>query len=185
MVSWIFKLSDLPYGGPNGIDDGPPHALRSIAAPFVDAGVPVLSDEGAESDGCVYPTAVYPDLVYPDDVDWRSIPPALLYRIMALPNALASSKRAIDFIGEHITQLPENAALFEAQEYQFSKLGLMALDLADAIRVGYSIPAAEEMSRSGPRAQFERRTVDEDERRRNAAASIEALVEGATASGPS
>lgn len=146
---------------------------------FVIGCTEVLADEGTESDHWVYPTAIYPDIVYPDDVDWRSISPSLTYRLLAMPNALASARRAIDFVGEHVTQLPDNHALFEAQNYHFSKLGLMALDLVDSMRLGFEIPSIDPVTYSSPRSLFERHTVDEDRRRRNAMASIENLIEGA------
>lgn len=146
---------------------------------FVIGCTEVLADEGAESEGCVYPTAIYPDIVYPDDVDWRSISPSLMYRLLALPNALASAKRAIDFVGEHISQLPDNAAAFDAQNYHFSKLGLMALDLTKSMRIGFTIPDIDPVTYSDPRPLFERHTVDEDRRRRNAVTSIENLIDGA------
>jgi len=143
----------------------------------------VLADEGAESEGIVYPTAVYPTLSYPDDVDWRSIPPALMYRILALPNALDAANRDIDFVGEHVAGPPNHDDLFDAQNYHFSKLGIAALDLADAIRVGYAIPALDSITYQSPRPLFERHTVDEDRRRRNAMSSIEALVGTARSTG--
>ena len=118
-------------------------AIRVVCSldSFIDACLPYVYDKGAyRSDGAIDPTESAPILLLPDNVDWRSINPDLMYRVLMLPNKIALADRAISFVAEVIAGPPDCDELFEERALQYSKIGLEALDVCGAMRKAYGMP---------------------------------------------
>lgn len=118
--------------------------------------------DGAEYDakGCLSTTAEYPTLQFPDDVDWRSIIPNLMYRLLALPNDLGSAHKSIHYMGNEVSSLPDYEEFFEERKYQFGKLGLATLALCDEIRDTFKIPPHVYGIGWHPKPWFEKATAE-------------------------
>lgn len=149
--------------------------VSAILDPFVMAAVSVSGDKGQyDANGELGPEATEPVLTLPDDVDWKSIDPHLMDRILTLPNEIASARSTIDFMGE-VTGPPDYDEWFSERRYQWAKLGLMALDLATDLRRRYRLKPRD-YSRYDPRKYFEREFRAESERRREAAEAAQRLL---------
>jgi hypothetical protein len=72
---------------------------------------------------------------YPDDIDWRSIKPNLMYRILSFPNEIDAASRAI-FKEWEFGDVWD--AFYERQS-QYAGLGLTAASITDKLRQEYSI----------------------------------------------
>lgn len=137
----------------------------------------VVADEGDYLDGELMPTVAHPILEFPDDVDWKSIPPPMMYRVLALPNAVDAAGRTIDYM-THIAMPPDFEEYFAEVRYQFSRLGIVALDLVDEMRREYDIPAAESVSGWDPWRTFEIHTVERDRMQRQGAVASARILAG-------
>lgn len=118
-------------------------AVRVICMldPFVSACCDVAGDSGMpDSEGNMEPQVSLPTLALPEDVDWKTIPTELMYRILSLPNDIDIARQTIDFVGSEIASPPDYDEAFEERAIQFGKLGLTALALCDEMRAAYSIP---------------------------------------------
>ncbi|MER8883002.1 hypothetical protein [Mesorhizobium sp. M0816] len=137
----------------------------------------VVADSGeSDAEGYRHTTAKYPDLQFPDDVDWRSIAPKLMYRILALPNDLDSAHKSIQYMADVVATPPDYEEIFEERNYQFGKLGLAALALADEIRETFEIPLHNYGPGWHPKPWFERATVEIDRMRKEGAESAANLI---------
>jgi hypothetical protein len=137
----------------------------------------VVADDGDYIDGELTPTVAHPTLEFPDDVDWKSIPPPLMYRILALPNSVDAAGRSIDYM-THIAMAPDFEEHFAEVRYQFSKLGIAGLDLVCEMRDEYGIPDLESVSGWDPRRTFEIHTVERDRMQRQGAAASAKILAG-------
>lgn len=106
---------------------------------IADCGAYVLDDGTPDQDGILSPTTDEPKFALPTDVDWRSIDPTMMYRAMSLPNEIRFAVEAISWYIE-IAGPPDYEEIFEARKQHFSKVGLLALSLADDLRQKFSIP---------------------------------------------
>ncbi len=79
-----------------------------------------------------------PGPTYPDDIVWRSLPPDLMYRALALPNAALNKDRYIANAAEH-SGPPDYDELFEARHRAYAQLGLEAVELAEELRKAHGI----------------------------------------------
>ncbi|KHS45834.1 hypothetical protein [Novosphingobium subterraneum] len=77
--------------------------------------------------------------VFPDDIDWTSISPDLMYRILALPNMALGTERFILAVSEHSFP-PGYDELFQARWEGYADLGLEALSIVDALRRKFNLP---------------------------------------------
>jgi len=113
---------------------------------YVEKCVEVVLDDGLsygqrDEQGCLSPqvkTPPPPD--FPIDVDWKSIPPSLMYELLALPNEAESANGAIRFSWD-IAGPPDFDEYFEERALRYSDLGLKAADIASRLRKRYDIPA--------------------------------------------
>ena len=78
---------------------------------------------------------------FPDDIDWRSIPFKLMYRILALPNSSRETDRYIAASAEQSFP-PDFGEVFSARQEGYAHLGLEAVDLVSGLRKEFGPPKA-------------------------------------------
>jgi hypothetical protein len=155
-------------------------AVRVVCVldPFVLGCCDVVADEGTYDEHQMRQTTVRtPTLEFPEDVDWRSVKPDLMYRILTLPNEVDNAGRAISAAYDLGDGPPDFDDTFEERSYQYAKLGLAAMDLAREIRTAYGL-AHPDYSKWDPRKSLERAFAAEDDRRRMAAEAAERIIAG-------
>lgn len=108
---------------------------------YVDGCIAIVFDEGdVLEDDWTISYSRYPELTeYPTDVDWKVLESKLMYRILNLPNIIRDARRYLSEVGQHAT--PPYDDMAEPRQYEFAKLGLLTLELAEAIRDKYNLPA--------------------------------------------
>ena len=111
----------------------------SIIDEFVDMCVEVAADSGEpDQGGWYYYHAAVPKLEpFPDGLDWEVIDHKLAYDILSLPNKLNDTKRNIRWESQHIGG--PNDELGPILQYEYSTLGLFALDVSNKLRNKYKI----------------------------------------------
>lgn len=77
--------------------------------------------------------------VFADDIDWTSIGPDLMYRVLALPNLAVRTGRFISAASEHAYP-PDYGEFFQARWEGYADLGLEALSIATALRRQFNLP---------------------------------------------
>ena len=97
---------------------------------------------------------------FANDIDWTSLDPTLMYRILALPNRAKETDRIISGRAEH-SYPPYYDEIFDARQEGFTDLGLEALSIADQLRRDFKV--AKRMSALGSR-ESEVRDILETER---------------------
>jgi hypothetical protein len=112
---------------------------------FQDHCVDVVRDDGTDFQGKrnaeVYleaQVALPESPLFPADVDWKSIKPDLMYRILSLHSQVEGARRSIASTAE-FTSPPDFEEFFKERRYQYSKLGLTAAELAWELRKTYTI----------------------------------------------
>jgi len=76
---------------------------------------------------------------FPDDIDWRSIPFKLMYRILALPNTARDTDRYISHSSDNSFP-PDYDEFFSARQEGYAHLGLEALNLVNDLRKEFDFP---------------------------------------------
>lgn len=76
---------------------------------------------------------------FPDDIDWTSIKPELMYRVLALPNLALGTERFVRAASEH-SYPPDYAEFFQARWEGYADLGLEALEIIAALRRAFGLP---------------------------------------------
>ncbi|MFK5895259.1 MAG: hypothetical protein QM504_18755 [Pseudomonadota bacterium] len=74
------------------------------------------------------------------DVNWKSLPPKLMYEILYFPNLIKDAQAFIDSTFEHASFPPDYSEGFEERQNQYSILGLKAAELTTKLRTKYKIP---------------------------------------------
>ncbi|MCG8561920.1 MAG: hypothetical protein MI824_19150 [Hyphomicrobiales bacterium] len=118
-------------------------AIRVVCKldPFVSECCLVVHDQGApDQQGEMYPLVGEPTLSFPEDVDWKSVKPDLMYRILSFPNDIEIGQQYISFVAEEIAFPPDYEEFFRERTIEYGRLGLNALVLANEIRETYGIP---------------------------------------------
>lgn len=80
-----------------------------------------------------------PPPVFADDIDWTSISPDLMYRVLALPNLAVRTERFISDASEH-SYPPDYGEFFRARWEGYADLGLEALSIATVLRRQFNLP---------------------------------------------
>lgn len=75
---------------------------------------------------------------FPSDVDWKSIEPPLMYRLLSLPNEADAANSRIA-AASRFADPPDYDELFEERKNQYSKLGIAANALKTDIRKLFAI----------------------------------------------
>lgn len=144
---------------------------------YVSSCVDVVSDDGTimgrptGRDGCYEPQEALPThIIYPVDIDWKSIDPQLMYKLLNLPVLSYEADRSIKDAGE-ISSPPFYEEFFEERQKRYSELGLYTLQLDVEIRSKYKIPNKKQKDEWNPKKFFEDnlRRIEEIQRSRNKA----------------
>jgi hypothetical protein len=113
---------------------------------YVAGCVEVVGDDGLfcgqrDADGCLRTQVSVPtfDLGFPA-TELKLLPRQLMYGIMNFPNDIANSNAWINGASEHAFP-PDYEEAFEERQYQYAKLGIMALKLASDLRALANLPA--------------------------------------------
>ena len=88
----------------------------------------------------VTPPSFDPQLL---DVEWKSLPPKLMYKILNFPNQIESANKAIGSTYDFVASPPYYEEFFEERRFQYSKLGITAFNLATKLRVFGRLPPYE------------------------------------------
>ncbi|RQO35397.1 hypothetical protein DBR39_18960 [Chryseobacterium sp. KBW03] len=106
--------------------------------------VDVVKDDGLDCgqrmpDGCLKPQVKIPSpLIYPDDVDWKSIDPELMFKLLSFPSEIEEGNRMINFAGE-IAGPPDYEEWFVERKVSYSQFGLMAFKMSEELADRYHI----------------------------------------------
>lgn len=118
----------------------------SLLDGFLEKCADVVGDDGLshnerDSDDLKSPQISTPQLDFESlKVDWKSIPPGLMYEVLSLPNRVTAANQHIDKIIEYNYDPPDFDELFEERQIQFGEIGLLAASLADRLRAMYGVP---------------------------------------------
>lgn len=150
--------------------------VATVLDPFVMGCVNVVNDQGSyDQQGLLEPEHSPPGLDLPQDVDWKSIDPHLMDRILTLPNDIASAEKTISFVGDMQAGPPDYDEWFDERRYQWAGIGLKALDLARDLRDRYRLPQRD-YSLYDPRDTLEDAFRKEDEMRTKGAITAKRIV---------
>lgn len=112
-----------------------------------------------DQDGCSEATVGNPTLSLPVDGDYKALPRRLMFQIMSTPSKLDGIKEGMATAWE-FSGAPNYDEFFEYRREHWSKLGLQALDLIDALCREYKIPSPERPEYYDPRASFLKELVE-------------------------
>lgn len=151
--------------------------VAAVLDPYVMGCVDVTGDRGQMGeDGQMYASVDAPPLKLPDDVDWKSIDPHLMDRALTLPNEIDTANKAVSFTWLHVTTPPDNDEMFEERQYQWGRLGLLAMDLARDLRERYGLTQPD-YSRYDPREWLEKAFRERDDMIKHGAEISKNLIE--------
>jgi hypothetical protein len=122
-------------------------AIRVVCLldPFIYTCCSVAIDDGEPgADGEFRPTTEAPTINLPTGVEWRSLDPELMYRILSLPNEIDTANHSISGAMEHAATAPEYSDYFLRRRQCYARLGLCAISLANDLRGQFNIPARED-----------------------------------------
>lgn len=143
--------------------------VASILDPFVMSCIDVVNDKGAyDARGERTTTTSDPALALPQDVDWKSIDPHHMDLVLTLPNEIMNAEKSIAFLADHIATPPDYEEIYNERQYQWARIGLLALNLAAELRERYGL-SKRDYSRYDPRDVLERAFKKEDEMRNQGA----------------
>lgn len=108
---------------------------------FIDKCVDVACDDGEVGpDGIVLYSTPTPTIKGLSEIsDWKTIDHKLMYEILSLPNKIKSTENYISFACDTWIGPPYDELGPELQ-YEYSKLGILANELATKLRTAYDIP---------------------------------------------
>jgi hypothetical protein len=158
-------------------------AIRVVCAldPFISDCCNVVGDWGDEGqDGYRYARTNTPTISFPDDLNWKSIEPELMARILGLPNELIATERSLDTVMDFAATPPGYEEYFEERVFRYGQIGLATLALADEIRRTFKIPAGK-FRRWDPKETLEREVTKIQKERQNAIAHAEVWQPSETA----
>lgn len=95
-------------------------------------------EEGEELRDTSVPKPTLP--AFAEDIDWKSLDPKLVYRVLNFPIEVAQAERAISFAFNEIAFPPDYEEGFEERQLRYAELGLTAHDIAEALRRKYALP---------------------------------------------
>lgn len=114
---------------------------------YLEQCIAIASDDGEyRSNGTLRPSVEKSGPpVYPKDIDWKSIDHKLMYKALSLPNKVLAADRSIGLAAD-IASPPEYDEVFEERHIQYSRIGLLTLEIIKGFRARYGI---EELERGG------------------------------------
>lgn len=125
--------------------------------------VDVVYDDGtyqgfpAGRDGCYQHKVETPAHVsFPDDINWKSIEPNLMFKLLSLPNMAHDADRTISFCLD-LAGPPDYSEFFEERHKRYAEIGLYALSVEKELREKYKIPQKIYDNDWNPKEFFEKR----------------------------
>ncbi len=107
---------------------------------FIHNSYDVVSDNGLfqgeyDSDGCRSPQVSLPKFEPElENVNWKSLPVDLMYKILDFPNEVESANYKINGVDEYESYPPDYKKVFEERQYQYALLGVKAFEIASTLR---------------------------------------------------
>ncbi len=107
---------------------------------FVYGCVDVVNDDGTsfgqyDKDGYARIQVVPPIFnPYDIDVEWKSLPHTLMYKILNFPNMLEKANQTITSRFDYVASPPYYEEGFEERQFQYSQLGICASELSTKLR---------------------------------------------------
>lgn len=74
------------------------------------------------------------------DVNWKSLPANLMYRVLRLPTQIQDADTFVAETFKHVAFPPDYEELFEARKEKYSELGLQAIEVLDELCVLAGLP---------------------------------------------
>jgi hypothetical protein len=115
-----------------------------------------------DQEGCSESTVADPTLSLPTDGDYKALPRRLMFQIMSMPSKLDGIREGMANAYE-FTGPPNFEEFFEYRREHWSKLGLEALELIDALCREYKIPAPDRPEYYEPKPSFLKEIADVQE----------------------
>jgi hypothetical protein len=130
---------------------------------------PLREDE----EGINESTVPDPTLTLPSDGDYKAFPRHLMYEILSMPNRLDGIKEGLSSAAD-VSGPPDFHEFFEYRREHWSRFGLKALDLIDALCRQYKIPPPDRPDFYTPKEAFQEELaeIETDRRERQARNSV-------------
>jgi hypothetical protein len=116
---------------------------------------PLVQDQ----EGCIESTVADPTLSLPTDGDYKALPRRLMFQIMSMPSKLDGIKEGMASVWE-FSGPPDFDEFFEYRREHWSRLGLEALEVIDALCREYKIPLPDRPEYYAPRESFLKELVE-------------------------
>ena len=99
---------------------------------------------GRDEQGCIRLESLPPEICFENlDVDWHSLPSSLMYRVLNFPSHIEEANGIISSVFEFVAFPPDYDEGVEERQFQYSKLGILAHELASDLRNKYGMPVKE------------------------------------------
>jgi hypothetical protein len=112
-----------------------------------------------DQEGCSESTVADPTLSLPTDGDYKALPRRLMFQIMSMPSKLDGIREGLSSVSD-FTGPPDFQEYFEYRREHWSKLGLEALELIDALCREYKIPSPDRPEYYEPKQSFLKEITD-------------------------
>jgi hypothetical protein len=108
---------------------------------FIQGCVDVVSDDGVpDQDGCLEKQVSTPEIDFESlKADWKVFPNDFIYEILDLPNKIETANHIISSVAEHAGP-PDWEEVFAERQFQYSKLGITAHNIAINLRKKNGLP---------------------------------------------
>lgn len=116
---------------------------------FIEDCVKVSYDDGeTDSEGIYHYRSDLPDIIdYPSDINWKSMDHNLVFEILNINNLILDSQNYLRVAIDHWIDPPYDD-LGGERKYQYSSLGLIAINISEKLRKKYSIPEIEKINKA-------------------------------------
>lgn len=107
---------------------------------FVANCIEVTLDDGLaygsrDKDGCKRPQVEHPTIDLKSlDVEWKSLPSDLMYKILNFPTLIADANSYISAVLDYEAGPPDYEEFFEARTVKYAELGLLAISIIETLR---------------------------------------------------
>lgn len=102
-----------------------------------------LSYGQRDKDGCKVPQVNHPTLDFtPLDVEWKSLPPKLMYEILNFPSLIDDAESYISVVTGFDAEPPDYEEYYESSNIKYAELGLRAIEISNILRDLGKLPKA-------------------------------------------
>ncbi len=106
--------------------------------------------------GCLSPQVKTPDFEpLQVDVNWKSLPTNLMYKILRLPSRVDDANAYISAAWEYASDPPDYEEVFEARIKKYAELGLLAIELAEELRELAKLPTMPSADNWDPKTRLQ------------------------------